>query len=84
MRFYGRNLADVEYLLEIHWFTMSTFRNSFCAYIITFITEIDDDFIHRWQGSIYKILWKEVLIYFLSYILLGVIYKFVLDGDAKA
>jgi len=38
----------------------------------------------RWQGSIYKILWKEVLIYFLSYILLGVIYKFVLDGDAKA
>ena len=46
--------------------------------------EIDYDSIDRWQGSIYKILWKEVLIYFLSYILLGIIYKFILDEDAKS
>jgi len=51
---------------------------------VMFLMEIDYDSIDRWQGSIYKILWKEVLIYFLSYILLGIIYKFILDEDAKS
>jgi len=38
----------------------------------------------KWQGSIYKLLWREVLVYFLVYVFLGVLYRFVLDEEAKA
>jgi len=38
----------------------------------------------RWQGSIYKLLWKEVLIYFICYICLGMLYRFVLDEHSQS
>jgi len=38
----------------------------------------------KWQGSIYKLLWKEVLVYFIVYIFLGVIYRFALDEKSQS
>ncbi|XP_046438524.1 bestrophin-3-like isoform X1 [Daphnia pulex] len=35
----------------------------------------------RWQGSIYKILWRQVLMYFVTYIALGLLYKLALNED---
>jgi hypothetical protein len=37
----------------------------------------------RWQGSIYKILWRQVLVYFVTYIALGLIYKLALSDSDK-
>lgn len=36
---------------------------------------------YRWQGSIYKILWRQVLMYFITYIALGLIYKLALSEE---
>jgi len=39
--------------------------------------------LNRWKGSIYKILWRPVLVYFVTYITLGLIYKFQLTEENK-
>lgn len=37
----------------------------------------------RWKSSIYKLIWKEVLIYIGVYIALSVLYDYVLSDTAK-
>ncbi|CAL1294352.1 unnamed protein product [Larinioides sclopetarius] len=37
----------------------------------------------RWKGSIYKILWKEFVVFFIGYSLLSVTYRFVLLESQK-
>ena len=42
---------------------------------------VDD--VRRWQGSIYKILWRQVLMYFVTYIALGLMYKLALNEQSQ-
>nr|CAH0107629.1 unnamed protein product [Daphnia galeata] len=37
----------------------------------------------RWKGSIYKTIWKDLLVYYFLYYLLTVLHKFILDEDGK-
>ncbi|XP_042904635.1 bestrophin-4 [Parasteatoda tepidariorum] len=37
----------------------------------------------RWKGSIYKILWKEFIVFSLGYSLLSIIYRLILDEEQK-
>nr|CAH0107630.1 unnamed protein product [Daphnia galeata] len=37
----------------------------------------------RWKGSIYKIIWKQLLIYYSLYYMITILHNFVLDEDGK-
>ncbi|XP_046447356.1 bestrophin-2-like isoform X1 [Daphnia pulex] len=37
----------------------------------------------RWRGSIYKKIWKQLLVYYLLYYMLTILHNFVLDEDGK-
>ncbi|XP_032778206.2 bestrophin-4 isoform X3 [Daphnia magna] len=37
----------------------------------------------RWRRSVYQLIWKHLLIYALTYILLSILYQFVLNEDGK-
>ncbi|KAL0839606.1 hypothetical protein ABMA28_016287, partial [Loxostege sticticalis] len=37
----------------------------------------------RWRGSIYKLVWLDLVIFLLSYYLLSLIYRLLLDPDSK-
>jgi hypothetical protein len=37
----------------------------------------------RWKGSIYKTIWKDLLVYYALYYLLTILHKYVLDDDGK-
>ena len=37
----------------------------------------------RWKGSIYKLLWKDFLIFLIAYYLLNFIYRFALNDDQR-
>ncbi len=37
----------------------------------------------KWRGSIYKLVWKELLIYMMFYTLLALTYRLALDEDGK-
>ena len=39
--------------------------------------------IHRWKGSIYKLLWPNLLVYMLLYYIIFIVYRFVLDEQEK-
>lgn len=47
-------------------------------YMRVFLTCIWFIFVLRWRGSIYKILWKEFVIFASAYFSLSFIYRFVL------
>ena len=40
-------------------------------------------FFHRWRGSLYKLLWREFVIFVTSYFSLSFTYRFVLDEQRK-
>ena len=37
----------------------------------------------RWQGSIYKLIWHDLLIYIVIYYILSCVYRFALDAESK-
>ncbi|KAL0883952.1 hypothetical protein ABMA27_016010 [Loxostege sticticalis] len=39
--------------------------------------------LYRWRGSIYKLVWLDLVIFLLSYYLLSLIYRLLLDPDSK-
>ena len=38
----------------------------------------------RWKGSIYKLVWRELIIYVGLYSMLSLTYRFILTGEGKA
>lgn len=37
----------------------------------------------RWRGSVYKMVWQDMLIYFCLYYFIAIIYRFALDVDSR-
>eukprot|EP00095_Tigriopus_kingsejongensis_P010038 maker-scaffold231_size243715-snap-gene-1.38 protein:Tk10038 transcript:maker-scaffold231_size243715-snap-gene-1.38-mRNA-1 annotation:"Bestrophin-2 " len=37
----------------------------------------------RWKGSIYRLVWRDLLVYVILYSLLSIVYRFCLDADLK-
>lgn len=40
-------------------------------------------FISRWRGSVYKLVWRELLAYLALYYTINVMYRYVLTDDQK-
>nr|CAH0107627.1 unnamed protein product [Daphnia galeata] len=63
-------LANVTSILDTPTTDSSVFGESFLA-------------LFHWKGSIYKALWKHILIYYVLYYLLTIIHNIVLQGEQK-
>lgn len=37
----------------------------------------------RWKGSIYKLVWRNLLVYYTLYYMLTILQKFILDEDGQ-
>ena len=39
--------------------------------------------LHAWRGSVYKLLYKELLIFLVSYTSISLVYRFILDPGQR-
>lgn len=60
-------------------------QNKFCIQMNHLLTNtfILSPFVSRWRGSIYKLVWLDLVCFLFLYYTLNIIYRTVLDEDKK-
>lgn len=43
----------------------------------------ENKFLFRWRGSIYKLVWLDLMVFLLIYYILNLIYRLLLDEQSK-
>ena len=80
------NLAFTGYLSVTSSFLLLDLTISFpnaCISPFDYFRSSDHDILHRWESSIYKLLWRDVCFYLTVYTLLGLMYKYGLNKEQQ-
>ena len=80
-------IANVRFCkIILGWFTHSKIRMTIQYSREVFTTSGKGLFLHllhRWKGSIYKLVWRDLLIYVSIYTALSLVYRFKLSEEGK-
>ena len=74
------------YKMILGWFTHSKIRMTIQYSREVFTTSGKGLFLHllnRWKGSIYKLVWRDLLVYVSIYTALSLVYRFKLSEEGK-